>query len=225
MLPRSTFDFAVAQGYNSTQKMKISAQAGLAVSFNLKPKVALQTGLYYYFNQAGQSQSAVFTDTANTRYSIGSDNSYKAHRLRLPIMVNYKSAGANHFMLGAGLYVDCALGGNLSYDASAVLTAQDGVQTNYFASGNLDPFTKDTKYLYYTVGQDEFSQKYRLYDGNILQRFDLGVCAEVGYNVSKVYVGVRADFGLLNIFNADLVGAGFRGHNFSLQFMVGYKIN
>ncbi len=225
LIPESTFNAVAGQGYSSTQAMKLGGHAGLAVHFVLSPHWNLQTGLHYHFQRLSQTQSSVYTDSLLTQYSISSQNSYKTHRLRLPIIANYVGVGINHLVVGAGLYFDIALSGQLSYDASAVVTDQNLSATNYFAEGYFDPFTQNNKYLYYTVGQDDFSQKYTLYNGNLLRRFDVGVCLELGYQISEVYVGLRADFGLLNMANPEFMGSDFVERNFSLLFNIGYKIN
>lgn len=224
-IPQKSFDNIQEKNYHSEESMKIGAQAGLSIFVNIKPKLGIQTGLYYHYGSVAQSQSCVYEDLDKTQYSIGSKNRYKIHRVCLPLMVNYKGVGVNHFVIGAGLYADCVLHGELNYDASAVVTNPNLEQVNYFANGHFDPFTKDRKYLYYRIGNDDFSQKYRLYDENILNRFDVGACAEVGYQISKAYVGIRANMGLLNMANVRFMGESFRQHNLALHFYVGYTIN
>lgn len=226
LVPHSTIDNMVLKGYNSQQKFNVGGSAGVYANFRIAKNVSLQTGLYYSYMRLGQSQSSFFTDTNNINYSIGSDNDYRLHRLRLPLMVNYHfSEGPKHVVVGAGLYFDCALSGQLTYDASFVLQSPNGSKSSYFADGDCNPFMKDMKYLYYREGQSDYVQKYALYEGNLLNRFDMGACLELGYQISKAYIGIRADFGFLNIVNENFYGKGFKERNLNLQLMIGYQIN
>lgn len=226
-VPETIFPAGVASGtYNTTSSIKIGATAGLLFDFKLKEKLSLQTGLFYTLQRCGQVQTAVFNDTNNTHFSISSDNVYKIHHLKLPVMVNYRfSSNSNYFVVGAGLFVDCALGGDLTYDASAVVTSNTDEVSQYLASGNFDPFKKDIKYLYYHMANEDYMYKYNLYNGNILNRFDMGVALELGYQVNKFFVGAHVDIGLLNMSNEEFLGASFAQHNCNFQLMFGYKIN
>lgn len=225
-VPETIFPGGISSGiYNITSSVKIGATAGLLFDFKLKEKLSLQTGLFYMLQRCGQVQSAVFKDLDNTNFSISSDNVYKIHHLKLPIMVNYRfSSNSNSFVVGAGLYVDCALGGDLTYDASAVVTSNTGEVSKYLASGNFDPFKKDMKYLYYRMADEDYMYKYNLYNGNILNRFDMGVALELGYQVNKFFVGAHVDVGL-NVANKEFMGPAFAEHNCNFQLLFGYKIN
>ena len=226
-VPETFFPTQIASGsYDVTSSLKIGATAGLLFDFKLKEKLSLQTGIFYMLQRCGQVQTAVFNDTSNTRFSISSDNVYKIHHLKVPVMVNYKfSTNPNSFVVGAGLYVDCALGGDITYDASAVVNPTHGSDSKYVASGNFDPFKKDMKYLYYHKSNDDYMNKYNLYYGNIMNRFDFGVALELGYQINKFYVGVHADFGLLNMMNKQFTGEVYNEHNANFQSMFGYNIN
>ncbi|MCQ2283852.1 MAG: PorT family protein [Bacteroidales bacterium] len=226
-VPETFFPTQIASGsYNMTSSLKIGATAGLLFDFQLKEKLSLQTGLFYMLQRCGQVQSAVFNDTSNTHFSITSDNVYKIHHLKIPVMVKYCfSTNPKSFVVGAGLYFDCALGGDITYDASAVVTSNSNEISKYVASGNFDPFKKDMKYLYYHKDYDDYMNKYNLYYGNIFNRFDMGVALEIGYQINKFYVGVHADIGLLNMMNKQFSGEIYSQHNANFQLQFGYKIN
>ncbi|MBR4135484.1 MAG: PorT family protein [Bacteroidales bacterium] len=226
LIPNSTITSLTSFGYYSTQKLKLGVTGGLIVDIHLKNKWFLQSGVMYGWQRLHQVQNSVFTDAENYHFSIASENLYKMHRLKIPVMIYYHtSLSDNHFLVGAGLFADVALGGKIVYDASAVVQDPDNNTTNYVASGQFDPFLKDTKYLYYSIAGDNYTDKYRLYRGNILQRFNFGIAAEAGYQVSKFYVGVHADFGLLNMMNKEYGGDNYKERLFSFQVMLGYKIN
>lgn len=226
LIPRSTFESAYSTNYNSEQAMKVGAVAGLDIDIKLKEKLSLQTGLFYSWQRFGQEQGAVFTDTNNVRYSIGSVNQYTVHHLRLPVMVKYHfSTNPNHFVIAAGLYADYALSGEITYDASAVLTQENNQSTKYFGNGTLNPYKAEKQSLYYHIGNDEYISQYDLFNGKMLKNFDLGAAIELGYQISKFYIGVQADFGLLNIARPEFFGDSFVQRNFNLQLAVGYRIN
>ena len=226
-VPNDFFPTPIAAGsYNLKSSMKIGATVGLLFDFKLKEKLSLQTGVYYALQRCGQQQSAIFKDSSNTNYSIASDNVFKIHRLKIPVMVNYKfSSQTNGFTVGVGLFADCALGGDITYDASAVVTKGNGEVGKYVASGYFNPFTKDNKYLYYSIANDDYMNKYHLYYGNILNRFDLGVALELGYQIQKFYVGIHGEIGVLSVLNSQFVGKSVRAHNANLQLQFGYQIN
>lgn len=226
-VPNDFFPTPIASGsYNLKSSMKIGVTVGLLFDFRLKEKLSLQTGLYYALQRCGQQQSAIFKDSSNTNYSIASDNVFKIHRLKIPVMVNYKfSSQTNGFVIGAGVYADCALGGDITYDASAVITPENGNVGKYVASGNFNPFTKDNKYLYYNAVNDDYTNKYNLYYGNILNRFDFGVALELGYQIQKFYVGLHGEIGLLSTLSSQYVGKSLSMHNANFQLQIGYKIN
>ena len=153
LIPRSTFESAYSTNYNSEQAMKVGAVAGLDIDIKLKEKLSLQTGLFYSWQRFGQEQGAVFTDTNNVRYSIGSVNQYTVHHLRLPVMVKYHfSTNPNHFVIAAGLYADYALSGEITYDASAVLTQENQRRTRG------EPVENQTQNQRRTRGEPEENQ-------------------------------------------------------------------
>lgn len=226
MLPQMSKASLGTKGYNASQKMQIGGTAGVMADFMLKENWSVQTGVMYSLQRFTQTQSSVYTDTANVNYSLSTDNTYKMHRLRVPVMLTYHTSRANnHLSVSAGLYADCALSGDIAYDASAVLTPQHGSDTKYVIAGNFDPFKNDRKYLYYNIADDSHVGKYNLHDGQILNRFDVGVSVEAGYYISKMYVGVQANFGLLNMANKGYFTTNYVERNFNFNILLGYKIN
>lgn len=214
------------KGFDASQKMQIGGAAGLIADVKLKDSWSLQTGVMYSLQRFNQKQTSVFTDTANVHYSLATDNIYKSHRLHVPLMLAYHFSGEkNHLSVAAGLYADVVLAGDITYDASAVITHPQNVETKYVISGNLDPFKNDRKYLYYNLANDSHVGKYVLHDGKLLNRFDMGVSAEVGYYISQLYIGVQANFGLLNIANKDYFNTNYVERNFNFNILLGYKIN
>ena len=225
LIPNSTINSFTSYGYYTTQKIKLGVTGGLVVDIHLKDRWFLQSGVMYGWQRLHQVQNSVFLDGEN-HLSIASENLYTMHRLKIPVMVYYHtSLEPNHFVVGAGLFADVALSGKIVYDASAVVKDLNNNTSNYVASGQFDPFMNDTKYLYYHPANDDYTQKYRLYHGNILNRFNFGIAGEVGYQISKFYVGAHVDFGLLNMMNKEFAGENYMERLFSFQVMLGYKIN
>ena len=115
MLPQMSKASLGTKGYNASQKMQIGGTAGVMADFMLKEKWSLQTGVMYSLQRFTQTQSSVYTDTANVNYSLSTDNTYKMHRLRVPVMLTYHSSRENnHLSVSAGLYADCALSGDIA---------------------------------------------------------------------------------------------------------------
>ena len=225
LIPHSTISAQNAFGYGASEQLKLGVSGGLIVDVHLKNKLFLQTGVMYGWHRFHQVQTAIY-DQEGSHYSIASENLYKMHCVKIPLMLYYHSSlESNHFVAGAGLFANVALGGKITYDASAVVTNPKDEKINYVASGQFDPFMNDAKYLYYHIANDDYVNKYRLYKGNILNRFNMGVAGEVGYQISRFYVGVHADFGLLNMISKDFVGDNYMERFFSFQVMVGYNIN
>ena len=225
-IPKATFQNESEFGYNATQSMKPGALAGLVFDFQLVNQCYLQTGILYSWQRFGQVQNARYTDSLNTDYSIASQNLITMHRVKVPLMVNYRfSTESNHFVVGAGVYLDCAAGGNLTYDASAVLTPEGLAQQSYMMNGSFDPYKNDVKKIYYHEASDNYISSYKISDGNILNRVDFGASLELGYQISKFYVGVHADLGLLNSMNQNFTQHTYIQRNLNIQLMLGYKIN
>ena len=228
LIPNSSFNSAYLFGYSSTQKMKLGAQAGLILNIRLQDRFSLQTGVMYSWQRFSQEQQSKFTDSL-TSYSIGSQNKNVSQHNRVPLMLNYHfSTNPNHFVAGAGLFLDGTLGCTLTYDASAVATTTTDhgpVVTKYFLDGHLDPYKNERQILYYTVDASDYVENYPLYMGKMLKRIDLGVSLELSYQISKFYVGLGANFGLLNMAKPEFFGSGFAQRNFSLLFNLGYNIN
>lgn len=227
LIPNITFQNESYFGYASEQSLKIGAMAGFVVDVKLKNKCFLQTGLLYSWQRVGQMQTATFTDTSTkTGYSIASQNSYIMHRLKLPVMFQYHfSTNPNHFVVAAGVYVDAALGGSLTYDGSAILKPQGLSQQSYMMAGSFDPYKNDRKKIYYSLADDDYVSTYSLYDGPILNRVDFGTSLELGYMISKFYIGVHADFGLLNSMRKDFTQNIYVQRNMNIQLMLGYRIS
>ncbi len=225
LIPNSTITSQSAYGYNTNTQLKIGLTGGLIVDIHLANKWFLQSGVMYGWHRFHQNQTAVYTQK-NTHYSIATENLYKMHRIKVPVMVFYHgSLQENHFVAGLGAYVDAAVGGDIAYDASAVITNPEGDVSRYTGTGNFNPFLKDSKYLFYSLAGDDYYKKYHLYTGNILNRFNVGLSAEIGYQVSKFYVGVHADVGLLNVMNTEFAGESYKQRLFNVQLLFAYKIN
>lgn len=237
LIRQISFSYISGKNYTSTQKMKIGAHAGFVFDVPIKNKFHFQTGLLYVWQRFGQEQQCRYTEgditVSTSSYSIGSTNTYTTHHLRLPLMINYHcSTKSNHLVLGAGLYLDGTLSGLLAYDASAIVTTnsvENGTTTqHYFASGSLDPYKNERQRLYYTLENEDYVNSYTVYNGNLLKRMDVGVALELGYQISQFYIGVGADFGLLNMCKGKSKGGyfsdGFAQRNFNLQLSFGYNI-
>lgn len=232
LIRQISFSYISGKNYSSTQKMKIGAHAGFVFDVPINDKFHFQTGLFYCWQRFGQEQQCRFTEgdveTTVSSYSIGAVNTYTTHHLRLPVMLNYHfSTRPNHFVVGAGLYLDGCLSGLLAYDASAIetVTSEEGTFThNYFGSGSIDPYKNVRQDLYYTMDGDDYVLSYTIYNGNLLKRMDLGVALEAGYQISKFHIGVGAHFGLLNMCKTGFFSEGFAQRNFNLQLSFGYNI-
>lgn len=225
LIPKSTIDAQAAFGYGASEQLKLGVTAGLIVDIQLKDRLFLQTGLMYGWQRLHQVQTAIF-EQESKQISIASENMYKMNRVKIPLMLYYHSSlESNHFVAGLGLFTDIALSGQIVYDASAVVKDPAASSTNYIISGHFDPFLNDSKYLFYHIDNDDYTSKYPLYRGNILKRFNMGIAAEAGYQVSKFYFGAHVDFGLTNMMNTKFAGENYIERLFSFQIMVGYKIN
>lgn len=225
LIPESTIQNVSAFGYTSNQKLKIGATAGLVVDFRLKKKLYLQTGVLYSWQRLSQTQNAQYSDTLGIRHSIASNNLYTTHHLKVPLMLFFHSSeDKNHFVAGAGLFVDVAMAGKLTYNGSEVLTNEDKVISNIL-EGELELYKPGKKKIYYCEANDNTFQHYALTQDKILQRLDFGVGMELGYQISQFYIGVHADFGLLNSMNPKFTQHKYVQRNLIFQLMVGYRIN
>ena len=136
----------------------------------------------------------------------------------------HSSAEKNHFVAGAGIYVDAALAGKITYNGSEVISSSDG-QQSYIMAGDLNLYTKEPKQIRYSLADDDFINTYPLKEGRVLNRMDFGVSMELGYQISQFYIGVHADFGLLNTMNPKFIQHKYVQRNLNFQLMVGYRIN
>jgi len=203
------------------RSMKIGATAGISVKIPLKPKLFLQTGLMYSLQRNGEHGFASFAQS-DTDYSIDATIKYKTHHLRLPVMLMYRSSDApNHLCVGAGVFADLAMGGKVIYSSSMRLNPGD----SYLFDGNFNPFEDGNKYLYYHKVGDDYSEKYTLGNGAYFKRFNFGVAAEIGYQISKFYLGAHLDFGLLNMARPELCGENYKQRPLDVQVIIGYNIN
>lgn len=203
------------------RSMKIGATAGLTVKIPLKPKLFLQTGLIYSLQRNGEHGFATFTQS-DTDCSVDATIKYNTHHLRLPLMLMYRSsAEPKHFCIGAGVFADLAMGGKLNYSSSLRLNPGDG----YLFEGTFNPFQDGNKYLYYHKVGDDYSEKYTLGNGAYFKRFNFGVAAEIGYQISKFYLGAHLDFGLMNMAKVEMCGEPYKQRPLDVQVMIGYNIN
>lgn len=226
LIPKSTIQNESAFGYNSTQKMKLGATAGLVADIRLKEKLYLQTGILYTWQRTGQTQTTQYTDSSAVYHSLTSDNIYTTHHLKVPLMLFYhSSAEKNHFVAGAGIYVDAALAGRITYNGSEVTSSSSEGQKSYIMAGDFNPYTKEPKQIRYSLADDEFINTYPLKEGRVLNRMDFGISMELGYQISQFYIGVHADFGLLNSMNPKFTQHKYVQRNLNFQLMVGYRIN
>lgn len=234
LIRQISFSYISGKNYTSTQKMKIGAHAGFVFDVPIKNKFHFQTGILYVWQRFGQEQQCRYTEgditVSTSSYSIGSVNTYTTHHLRLPVMINYHfSTKPNHLVVGAGLYLDGCLSGLLAYDASAIVTTvnvEEGTTTttNYFGSGNIDPYKNERQRLYYTIDNEDYVNSYTVHNGKMLKRMDVGAALELGYQISQFYIGAGAYFGLLNMCKPEFFSDGFAQRNFNLQLSFGYNI-
>jgi len=229
-ISQSTLDGLVDKGYTARQSMKTGACAGLVANFNLKGNWGLQAGLMYELQRSGQTQASVYEDENKTRFSFASQNIYSLNHLRLPLLVQYHfSKAENHFLIGMGVFADCALTGSVVYDASAVIDSLDenghSVRTEYVASGSLDLLKEGKQYLYYHKDNEDYTSKYLITSSRIFNRFDFGVALEFGYQVGNFYIGVQGNMGLLNLTYPGFLQTAYFQRNYNVQVQVGYKIS
>lgn len=92
-------------------------------------------------------------------------------------------------------------------------------------AGDFNPYTKEPKQIRYSLADDEFINTYPLKEGRVLNRMDFGISMELGYQISQFYIGVHADFGLLNSMNPKFTQHKYVQRNLNFQLMVGYRIN
>lgn len=201
--------------------MKIGAAAGVSVNFAMTQKLFLQTGLMYSLQRNGEHGFGTFTES-DTVSSVDATIKYTSHHLRLPVMVMYHlSTKPNHFCFGAGVFADVTLGGRLNYSSSVRVNPGD----SYLYEGDFNPFEQGNKYLYYHMVSDEYSQKYLLGNGSYFKRFNFGVSAEIGYQISRFYLGAHLDFGVLNMARPEMCGENYKQRPLDVQVMIGYNIN
>lgn len=206
---------------HAEQSMKIGLTAGLSVNIPLTNKLFLQTGLMYSMQRNGEHGFATYLSN-DTNYSVDATIKYKSHHLRLPLMLMYHgSTEPNHFCIGAGVFADVVMGGRLNLSASARLTPGD----SYIFEGDFDPFSPGNKYMNYHIASDDFSQKVLLGNGPFFKRFNFGLAAEIGYQISKVYLGAHLDFGLLNMARPEMCGEQYKQRPLDVQVVIGYNIN
>lgn len=205
----------------ATNSMKIGVTAGVAVNVPLTPKLFLQTGLMYSLQRNGEHGFATYL-VNDTNMSVDATIKYKSHHLRLPLMLMYHhTTNPNHFCAGAGFFADVAMGGRLNYSSSARLTPGD----SYIFEGDFDPFSPGNKYLNYHIASDEYTQKYLLGNGPFFKRFNFGVSAEIGYQISKVYLGAHLDFGIINMARPEMCGELYKQRPLDVMVLIGYNIN
>lgn len=208
------------------QSMKIGATAGLSVDILLTPKLHLQTGLMYSLQRNGEhgfgKDSLLFEPEQKKEYDVDAYIKYRSHHLKLPVMLMYHvSTNPNHFCLGAGVFADFTMGGRLNYSASARPTEGD----SYLLEGDFNPYEAGNKYLYYHPTNDSYSQKMLVGNGTYFKRFNLGVSAELGYQISKFYIGAHLDFGVLNMARPEMCGENYKQRPLDVQVLIGYNIN
>ena len=205
------------------RSMKIGATAGLSIDIPLTQKLHLQTGLMYSMQRNGEhgfGKDSLFEP--KTEYDVDAYIKYRSHHLKLPVMLMYHvSTNPNHFCLGAGVFADFAMGGRLNYSASARPTEGD----SYLFEGDFNPYEAGNKYLYYHPTNDPFSQKMLVGNGAYFKRFNLGVSAEIGYNISKFYIGAHLDVGVLNMARPEVCGENYKQRPLDVQVLIGYNIN
>lgn len=205
------------------RSMKIGATAGLSVDIPLTQKLHLQTGLMYSLQRNGEhgfGKDSLFEP--KKEYDVDATIKYRSHHLKLPVMLMYHgSTNPNHFCLGAGVFADFTMGGNLNYSSSARPTQGD----SYLIEGDFNPYEAGNKYLYYHPTHDSFSQKMLVGNGAYFKRFNFGVSAEIGYQISKFYLGAHLDFGVLNMARPELCGETYKQRPLDVQVLIGYNIN
>ena len=205
----------------SEQSMKIGLTAGLSLNIPMTNKLFLQTGLMYSMQRNSEHGFATYLSN-DTNYSVDATIKYKSHHIRLPLMLMYQgSTNPNHFCIGAGAFADVVMGGRLNLSASARLTPGD----SYIFEGDFDPFSPGNKYMNYHIASDDFSQKVLLGNGPYFKRFNFGLAAEIGYQISKVYLGAHLDFGLLNMARPEMCGEQYKQRPLDVQVLIGYNIN
>ncbi|MCR4680630.1 MAG: PorT family protein [Bacteroidales bacterium] len=205
----------------SNRTMKIGMTAGIAVDIPLNDHISLQTGLYYSLQRAGVSAVTAIAQN-DTDYSIASEIKFKTHHAKLPLMVMYHSnRSSNHFVAGAGLFVDLGMGGRVIYSSSAVLHPGN----SYLVNTDFNPYDKGNKYFYYHETQDDHTDKYFYGKGPLFKRFDAGVSAELGYQFSSFYLGAHLDFGVLNTAHPALCKDNYLQRNLNIQVLLGYNFN
>lgn len=203
------------------RSMKIGGTAGIMVNVPLKDKILLQTGLMYSYQRNGE-HGFLSASSNDTTVSTDATIKYMSHHLRVPLMLMYRfSTNPNHFCLGAGVFADVAVGGRLNYSASVRMNPGD----SYLYEGDFNPFEPGNKYLHYHIASDDFTQKMLLGNGPYFKRFNFGVSAEIGYKVSKVYLGAHVDFGLLNMAHPEMCGEMYKQRPLDVQVVIGYNIN
>ena len=206
------------------RSMKIGMTAGLSVDFIIRPKLHLQIGLMYSLQRNGEHGFGTFSQ-GDTSLSVDATIKYKSHHLRLPVMLMYHtSTNPNHFCIGGGIFADVAMGGRLNFHSS-MLMRYDNIEEGYLFDGDFDHFASGNKYLQYHKVNDEFVQKELLGNGPFFKRFMFGVSAEIGYQISKVYIGAHLDFGVFNMARPEMCGETYKQRPLDVQVMIGYNIN
>lgn len=203
------------------RSMKIGGTVGVIVNVPLKDKLFLQTGLMYSYQRNGE-HGFLSTSANDTTVSTDATIKYKSHHLRVPLMLMYHlSTEPNHFCFGAGVFADVVMGGRLNFSSSMRMSPGD----SYLYEGDFNPFESGNKYLHYHIASDDFTQKMLLGNGPYFKRFNFGVSAEIGYQISKVYLGAHLDFGVLNMARPEMCGENYKQRPLDVQVVIGYNIN
>ena len=203
------------------RSMKIGLTAGISVDVPLTQKLHLQTGLMYSLQRNGEHGFGTFSQNG-VDTSIDATIKYKSHHLRVPLMLMYHfSTNPNHFCFGAGVFADVSMGGRLNYHSSMSIKPGD----SYLFDGDFNPFEPGNKYLQYHKVNDDYIQKTLLGNGPYFKRFNFGISAEIGYQISKVYLGAHLDFGVLNMARPEMCGENYKQRPLDVQIMIGYNIN
>jgi len=222
MIPGSVANPLTLMQNEAAYSMKAGGQVGLFADIKINDHWSVEPGLMYSYQRTQSYFSGSYAQH-DTIISKEATEWYKTHYAKLPVMVNYHfSTNENHFVVGLGLYASCALSSKASLDETQSYST--GLQFSRY--GNFDPYLKENRSLYRKIVNDDFVTELPYdFGDNFYHRFEMGLSVKAGYQVSKFYLGVQADFDLLNMANKQYFGNNFAQRDLCLQIMIGYRIN
>ncbi|MBQ9508099.1 MAG: outer membrane beta-barrel protein [Bacteroidales bacterium] len=209
--------------YSERYKMKPGVRAGFVFDIGLTDVISIQPAIYYSLQRWGSKGQFELTDSI----VLKTDETLSMQLIQIPVLVNFRIAFKNDFrkafVFGVGPYFSVAMVGQ---------DVLDGLFINQYTGESLDirgkaNFYKNEEICYYVTQKNGQVEKYKTdFDSHPFHRCDFGFTVAAGFELNRFYIGVAADFGVINSANTkEWEEAGVRGYsqrNLNLQATVGY---